>query len=292
MRRFDLLEPRSLDETVHLLEQRPEAKVIAGGTALLILIKHGVYLPTTLVNLKKVRDAGKISFDSQRGLRIGALASISEVEGHPAVREHYPLLAEACHVVANIRIRNLATLGGNLAHADYQSDPPAALLGLEASVELTSARGVRQVALETFLLGSYETALEPGEVLSAVLVPPPPAGMRSHYLKFTTRSSEDRPCAGIAAMLRLRDGTVDEARLVVGAVSPTPVRVRTAEAMALGQQPSEEVFRAMGQAASEAVDPIEDLRGPAAYKRHVVGVLARRALAQCAGARGRGDAQS
>jgi carbon-monoxide dehydrogenase medium subunit len=265
-----------------MLAERPEAKVIAGGTALLILIKHGVYIPSTLVNLKKVQDAGEITFDLQQGLRIGALASIYELESHPQVRQHYPMLAEAAHVVANIRIRNLATVGGNLAHADYQSDPPAAFLALEAAVELTGPTGTRQVPLADFLFGSYETALEPGEVLSAVLVPPPPA-MRSAYLKFTTRSSEDRPCAGIAAMLRTEDGRIAEARLVVGAVSPTPVRVRQAEELAQGQQPSEELFRAMGAAASEAVDPIEDIRGPAEYKRQVVAVLARRALQQCVG---------
>jgi carbon-monoxide dehydrogenase medium subunit len=282
MRRFELLEPRSLEEAISLLEQQPEAKVIAGGTALLILIKHGVYIPGTLINLKKVQGASEVSFDQQRGLRIGALSSIYEVESHPAVREQYPVLAEACHVVANIRIRNLATIGGNLAHADYQSDPPAVLLALGASVELTGSGGQRQVPLSEFLLGSYETTIEPGELLSAVLLPPPPADARSTYLKFTTRSSEDRPCAGIAAIVRRsNNGVIDEARLVVGAVSSTPIRVQAAEVLARGQSPSPELFEAMGRAASEAVEPIEDIRGPADYKRHVVGVLARRALAQC-----------
>lgn len=283
MRRFELLEPRSVDEACALLAQHEDAKVIAGGTALLILIKHGVYIPRLLVNLRKIQGASDMSFDPQRGLRIGGLASIYEVESSPVVREHYPILADACHVVANIRIRNMATIGGNLAHADYQSDPPSVLLGLEASVELTDGRRTRQVLLEEFLLGSYETTIEPGEVLSAVLVPPPPADMTGTYTKFTTRSSEDRPCAGIAAMVRLKNGAIDEARLVIGAVSPTPVRVREAESMATGQPPTLELFEAMGKVASEAVDPIDDLRGPADYKRHVVGVLSRRALMACVG---------
>ena len=281
MRRFELLEPRTIDDACGLLADHEDAKVIAGGTALLILIKQGVYLPTTLVNLKKVRGASEISYAPGTGLRIGALATIHEVETAAAVRDHYPALANACHQVANIRIRNLATIGGNLAHADYQSDPPSALVGLGASVELTSTGGTRQAPLEEFLLGSYETAIEPGEVLSAVIVPPPEPGVRGAYLKFTTRSSEDRPCAGITALVRMREGACEEARLVVGAVSAAPVRVRAAEDLARGSGLSPDVLDGMADAAAEAVDPVEDLRGSADYKRHLVRVLARRAVSAC-----------
>ena len=281
MRRFGLLEPRSLDEAVTMLSADPEAKVIAGGTALLIVIKHGVYLPGTLVNLKKVKGASGITWDAATGLRIGALTSIFQVESHPAVREHYPVLQTACHVVANIRIRNLATLGGNLAHADYQSDPPSALVALGARVEITGPNGTREAQLSDFLIGTYETDLATDEVLSAILVPPPVPGTHGTYLKFTTRSSEDRPCAAVTAQVRLGDrGLIDEASLVVGAVSPAPVLVTEAAALAHGASPSPELFAAMGEASSRAVDPIADLRGSAEYKRHLVGVLAERALAQ------------
>src|SRR5438876_4555457 len=213
MRRFELLEPRSLDEAWQLLADREDAKFIAGGTALLILIKQGILVPPVLGNLKKVTGANEITFDSNKGLRVGALASIFDVETSAAVKSYYPVLAHACHVVANIRIRNLATIGGNLAHADYQSDPPTVLMALDARVELTSRQGTREVALADFLLGPYETAVEPGEVVSAVLVPPPPAGFRGTYLKFTTRSSEDRPCAGVVALVRGPGERCDEARL-------------------------------------------------------------------------------
>jgi carbon-monoxide dehydrogenase medium subunit len=281
MRRFELLEPRSLPEAVTMLAADPEAKVIAGGTALLIVIKHGVYLPGTLVNLRKVKDASGISWDAATGLRIGALASIFQVESHPVVREQYPVLHTACHVVANIRIRNLATIGGNLAHADYQSDPPSALVALGARVEITGPGGTREAQLSDFLIGSYETDLATDEVLSAILVPPPARDTHGTYLKFTTRSSEDRPCAAVTAQVRLAEGgAIDEASLVVGAVSPAPVRVTEAEALARDARPSPELFAAMGEACSRAVDPIADLRGSADYKRHLVGVLAERALAQ------------
>ncbi len=279
MRRFQLLEPHALDEAAQLLVANPDAKLIAGGTALLILIKQGVFVPGTLINLKKIRGADAVSYDPSSGLRIGALSSIHAVERDAAVREHYPMLAEACHVVANIRIRNLATMGGNLAHADYQSDPPSALLALGASVELLGPGGTRQVPLADFLIGTYETAIEPDEVLTAIVVPPPAAGLSGSYLKFTTRSSGDRPAAAIAALVGLDAGRCSGLRLVIGAVSPSPVLLAEAAELANGQEPSAELFAHIGQIASRTVDPIEDHRGSAAYKRHLVGVLAERAVA-------------
>jgi carbon-monoxide dehydrogenase medium subunit len=278
MRRFELLEPRSLEEAWQLQASREDARFIAGGTALLILIKQGILVPPVLVNLKKVTDANEISFDPATGLRIGALAPIFDVETNADVRAHYPVLADACHVVANIRIRNLATIGGNIAHADYQSDPPTVLIALGAKVELIGSEGKREVPLSEFLLGTYETALRPGELLSALTVPLCDPEFQANYTKFTTRSSEDRPCAGVAAMIRRENGVCREARLVIGAVSPAPVRVVKAEDLARGQKISPDLFRAMAEEAAKAVDPIDDLRGPADYKRHVVGVLARRAL--------------
>jgi aerobic carbon-monoxide dehydrogenase medium subunit len=281
MRRFQLIEPDSLQAASAVLDEDPGAKVIAGGTALLILIKHGVYLPETLVNLRKIRGASEITFDPQRGLRIGALASLYDVERHPLVRERYPVLAEASHVVANIRIRNLATIGGNLAHADYQSDPPAALVALGARLELTGMGGTREVALADFLLGAYETALEPAELVSAVLLPPNEPGWRGAYLKFTTRSSEDRPAAGVTALVKLDDGACADVRLVVGAVTPTPVRVTAAEDLLRGRRIDDAALAEVGSAVSDALEPIDDMRGSAGYKRRLAAALAERTLTRC-----------
>ena len=278
MRRFELLEPRSLDEAWEIQASREDARFIAGGTALLILIKQGILVPPVLVNLKKITGANEISFNPDEGLRIGALASIFDVESSPEVRAQYPVLADACHVVANIRIRNLATIGGNIAHADYQSDPPTVLVALGSKVEMIGNEGKRELPLNEFILGTYETALRPGELVSALTVPPSPSVFQAEYIKFTTRSSEDRPCAGVVAMIRREDGICREARLVIGAVSPAPVRVHKAEELARGEKISADLFHAMADEAAKAVDPIDDLRGPADYKRHIVGVLARRAL--------------
>lgn len=282
MRLFELIEPRSIEEACEFLAENKEARPIAGGTALLILIKHGVYVPKTLVNLKKVSGASEITYDTYRGLRIGALASIYDVETAPFVRQYYPILSQTCHLVANVRIRNMATIGGNLAHADYQSDPPAALIALDASVELASHQRTREVKLTDFLCGSYETTLEPGELLSALLVPPAPRDLRGTYLKFTTRSSEDRPCAGVSAMVRLEDGVCSELRLVVGAVSPRPVQIQSAGELARGERLNPSLIEELAARAADGVDPIDDLRGPADYKRHLVHVLVRRALMACA----------
>jgi aerobic carbon-monoxide dehydrogenase medium subunit len=280
MRRFEMLEPRSIQEACKILSEKEDVKLIAGGTALLIVIKHGLFVPKTLVNLKKIEGAGEITYSPHDGLRVGGLASIYDIESAPVVRQHYPLLAQACHVVANIRIRNMATIGGNLAHADYQSDPPAALVALGASVELTNHNRVRKVKLADFLLGSYETSLEADELLTALLVPPPSPGTRCTYIKFTTRSSEDRPCAGVAALVRYSNSICEEARVVVGAVSPAPVVVADQDRVK-GIKLTSDLIGEIAQEAGELVDPIEDLRGTVDYKRQLVKVLVQRALTGC-----------
>ncbi len=282
MRRFDLLEPSTLPEAVRLLaDLGDEGKVIAGGTTLLILIKHGLFIPQKLINLKKVAGASYVERQPGQGLRIGALTSIYDVETAPVVRQGWPILAEAAHQVANIRIRNLATLGGNLAHADYQSDPPAVLTALEASVRALGPSGERTIPLRDLYLGLYETALAPDEVVSEVEVPDLPAGMVGAYIRFTTRSAEDRPAANIAALLALENGRCRELRLVVGAVCAVPCRVSAAEEKARGEPLTPELLDEIGRLASEAVDPIDDLRGSAWYKKEIVAVLARRAVEEC-----------
>jgi carbon-monoxide dehydrogenase medium subunit len=279
MRRFELIEPHSMPEAWNALASCEESKPIAGGTALLILIKQGIYVPKTLVSLNKISDGSDISYNPQLGLRVGALASIYQLETSRFVRDHYPVLANACHLVANIRIRNMATIGGNLAHADYQSDPPAVLIALDAKIELSSSKGVRHVSLEEFLLGSYETQLQPAELVTALLLPPPPLGVRGTYIKFTTRSSEDRPCAGIAMIAQMKNGICESIRLVVGAVSQTPIRIRKAEELARAEKLTPQLIKEMAVEAAKAIDPITDLHGPADYKRHIVEVLTGRALA-------------
>ena len=271
MRNFDLLEPKTVSEACRMLDAGDEVRPVSGGTALLILVKHGLLRPRTLVNLKKLEGVNAITRDTSGSVRVEAMATIHEVEASPVVREHVPVLAQACHQVANIRIRHLATIGGNLAHGDHQSDPPGVLVALDAAVELTGARGTRTMKLADFLLGTYETALEDGEMVTAVTVPPVEGRLVGDYLKFTTGSSEERPCVGITALVRLEGDRPVEARLAVGAVASRPLLLSEAD-------PSEAALEEMADRAAREIDPIPDLRGSAAYKRHLVAVLGRRAL--------------
>ncbi|MCY4487645.1 MAG: xanthine dehydrogenase family protein subunit M [Deltaproteobacteria bacterium] len=272
MRNFDLIEPKTVTEACKMLDVGEDVRPVSGGTALLILVKQGLLRPETLVNLKKLEGVNAITRDGAGAVRIEAMATIHEVETSAVVREHLPVVAAACHQVANIRIRHLATIGGNLAHGDHQSDPPGVLVALDAEVELTGTRGTRAMKLADFLLGTYETALEPGEMVTAVTVPPVRGRLVGDYLKFTTGSSEERPCAGITALVRLEGDRPVEARLAVGAVAARPLLLRETD-------PTEGVLQRMAERAAEEIDPIPDLRGSAAYKRHLVRVLGRRALA-------------
>jgi aerobic carbon-monoxide dehydrogenase medium subunit len=278
MRNFELVEPGTLRDACTALAQEADSKPVAGGTALLTIIKQGLLLPKQLINLKKISDASEIDFGSESGLRIGALATLNTIETSPLVRQHYPALAEACHVVANIRIRNMATIGGNLAHGDYQSDPPTVLAALDARIEIMSATSHRELLLADFQRGSYETALLPGELISAVIVPALPAGMAGCYVKFTTGSSEERPCAGVAVFAQFEDGICRELRLAVGAVSPCAARISAAEETARDMILTDQLIAGIASEAARAVEPIDDLRGPAQYKRHLVRVLVRRAI--------------
>lgn len=273
MRSFDLLEPRTVAEACRMLAAGADVRPVSGGTALLILVKQGLLRPRTLVNLKKLEGANAIAWDPAAGVRIEAMATIHEVETSPVVRERLPVLAAACHQVANVRIRHLATMGGNLAHGDHQSDPPGVLAALDAEVELSGARGARTMKLADFLVGVYETALEEGEMVTAVTVPPVEGRLAGRYLKFTTGSSEERPCVGVTALVRLAGDRPVEARLAVGAAAARPLLLCRAD-------PSEAALGEMADRAADEIDPIPDLRGSAGYKRHLVRVLGRRVLAE------------
>ncbi len=278
----EVLEPRTVAEAAALrAEHGDDAKLLAGGTALVLMLRNRLVAPRYLISLNTVEGGREITYAPGQGLRLGALATIAQAERHPAVRERYPALAETYHQVANIRVRWAATVGGNLTEADYASDPPAMLIALDARVRAEGPRGAREIPLGEFFLDYYETALAPDEVLTEIVVPEPPAGTRATYLKFQTRSSEDRPCIGVAATLRLNDaGTCEDLRVVVGAVAGTPQRLPEAEALARGERPSAELFRAIGDGYARGIDPIDDIRAAAWYRQRMIGVLVARALGQ------------
>jgi carbon-monoxide dehydrogenase medium subunit len=287
LRPFALFRPTALPEVADLLEaHRDDVALYAGGTELLLLMKAGIVRPRGLVDVKRVAGLGEIAAPDGR-LAIGATVRHRDVERAPAVRARCPLLAGVARHVANVRVRTVGTVGGNLAFADPHSDLATLLLALDGAVRLWSRRGEREVALDGFVRGAYDTAREPDEVLTAVTLAPWPAGTAATYLKYGVH---ERPTLGVALALTFGAGGVTAARLAVGCVGPRPQRLAEVERRAAGRALDDLAAGApdLAAAAAAEVETVDDLHGSAAYKREMVGVFVRRALG-VAMARARGE---
>jgi carbon-monoxide dehydrogenase medium subunit len=277
------LRPRSVEEAVGMLvEHGDEAKVVAGSTALTIMLRQRLIEPAALVSIGRLADDGlhDIAVVDGAWLRIGALATHREVERSGTARAAIPLLPSVFAKVANIRVRNVATVGGVVAEADYASDPPAALLALDAEIEAKGPGGTRRIAASAFFRAFYTTDLEPTEIVTAVHVPIPAPGTHGVYHKFVTRSSEDRPCVGVVGLIRLADDgrTAIEARAAVAAAAETPQRYPDLEASLAGTDLEDDVLRRVADGYADRIDPLDDMRGSAWYRREMVRVWVRRAL--------------
>ena len=276
-------EPESLQEVFYLLERyEDEARLMAGGTGLINLMKQRLVQPGYLIGLRRLsKDMAGVQRENG-GLKIGALTTHWDVEHSPVVKEVAPLLAENYHRVATVRIRNIATVGGGLAHADPNMDPPQAYIVLDAKVRCTSRAGTREIPIEQFFKDYYETALGPGEVVSEVIVPSQPARSSYAYLKFLPRTADDYATVSVAARVTMaEDGqTCQDARIALGSVGSTPVRATAAENALKGQRLTPEALRAAAATVPPVVDPISDFRGSAEYKRDMSAVFTRRALEQ------------
>ncbi len=282
MNAFEYRAPRGLDEALAVLrEHGDDARVVAGGTALVTMMRQHLVRPGCLVSLRDVQGLNRIEA-TNGALRLGALVTHREAEVSPLVRERLPVLAETFRRVATVRIRHMATIGGALAHADPNQDPPVTLLALGARVEIRGARGHRELPLGEFFRDYYETALEPGELVTAVTVPLLPVASGATFLKFLPRTADDYATVAVAAIVTLEpDGErCREARIALGSVGVTPLRGMAAEAILSGQRLSESLLQAAGEAVKGVVDPLSDHRGSAAYKREMTGVMIGRALTQ------------
>ena len=282
MNSFDYQTPRTIDEALALLsEHGDEARVIAGGTALVTMMRQRLVQPGCLVSLRDVEGLGGIEA-SKGEIRLGALTTHREVEVSPLVKERSSVLAETYGKVATVRIRHMATVGGSLAHADPNQDPPVTLMALDAKAEIRRTGGRREVPLSAFFRDYYETVLEPGELVTAVSVPPLPAASGAAYVKFLPRSAEDYATVSVAATVTLDTGgeRCREGRIALGSVAPTPVRARAAEALLADGRLDERLLRAVGEAAKGEVNPLTDHRGSAEYKREMTAVMVGRALSQ------------
>jgi carbon-monoxide dehydrogenase medium subunit len=283
---FTLHAPATLEDACRLLaDGGGDARAIAGGTALVLLLRQRLVQASALVRLDGIPHLDHIVVESDL-IRLGPMTTLRAVGDSSGIRERLPVLAETCRLVGNVRVRNAATVGGNLCEADYASDPPGLLVALDARARIQSPRGMREVPVAELLSDFYETTLAPDELVREVIVPIPPPGSRGVYLKFITRSSEDRPCLGASALLRLdAGGAIAELRAAVGAIAGRPLRLPDVEAEARGQTPSDELFRGIGERYAAAADPVDDVRGSAAYRKRMVGVFVRRALQAAAAGR-------
>lgn len=271
-------EPTSTEEACRLLAADPwGAKAVSGGTAVVLMMRQGLIAPESLVSLSRIPGLRGIR-QTGGALRIGAGTTLAEVATSAAVRAGAPSLAHACSVVGNPRIRNTATLGGNLAEADYASDPPATLASLGATCQVVGPSGQRVVAVADLITGFYETVLDHAELVTHVDVPVPIGDRVAVYLKYRSRSSEDRACVGVAARADLVDGCVTELDVVLAAVASTLQRVPEVLARSVGGILDADLAHEVARGYAEATEPMDDARGSSWYRERMIEVFVRRAL--------------
>jgi carbon-monoxide dehydrogenase medium subunit len=284
---FRVLTPANIEQaSAELVRLGERAMIYAGGAELILLLRYGMVHAEYLINIKCISGLSEICWDGQT-VQIGATVTHRRLETDPLIRERLPLLADAESQIANIRVRNQGTLGGNLCFNDPHSDPGTALLVYEAEVVLASKDGVRQIPLADFLSGMYSTALEPGELLQKVSVAPLPVEWGAAYLRV---HRYQRPTLNVAVATKLQNGTVEDARLAVGCVGPKPQRLSELESKIRGEKldGAKQIFADSKQYLKDKLEPVDDLLGSADYKIYMAAVLLSRALSQASRSNGRG----
>ncbi len=280
LREFEYIEPHSIPEACTVLSQYPEeARIYAGGTSLLLLMKQGIVRPTYLVNIKKIPNLRYIQNDTPT-IRIGALATHHDLEISPIIKRHFPVISETELEIANIRVRSTGTVGGNLGFAEPLTDLPPIFIALDARVRIENPQQQRTIPLEKLFVGYYETVLQPNELLAEIQLDKMPANFGLKYIRFSAGS--DKPAVGCAVGIKIdpAKGACVDARIVLGCVAPTPLRVREAEEALKGKEFRLDLAEQAAQIAARACSPLSDIRGSEDYKRAIVGVLTRRAVAE------------
>ena len=282
MKNFELVEPATVDEAVAFLDPDDAAvRAIAGGTALMLMMKARLFQPVRLVSLRRVNGALRgVRQDAGGVLTIGAMTTLTELERSPQIAAALPVMSRALQTLSNVRIRNVATLGGHLAHGDPHMDLPPILLTLGARVRVVSRRGERWVDIADLFVGYYQLSVARDELITEIEVPAQPPGVHTCYAKFAALSADDWPSVGVAVWYRTDADRITEARVAVSAATERPLRVPGAEAALVGAAPTAQTFAAAADAAAGAIEPMADIRGSAAYKREMVRVHTRRALTQ------------
>ncbi|MCS7088586.1 MAG: xanthine dehydrogenase family protein subunit M [Thermoflexales bacterium] len=279
MQAFAYVRPNTLAEALAVLAREGEgARCLGGGTDLIVQLRERRRSANTVVDVKRVPELNVLAFDPQQGLIIGAAVPCYRIYSDADVAANYPGLVDAVKLIGGVAIQGRATLGGNVCTASPAGDSIPALIVHRAVVAIASLEGTREVALEDFFVGPGKTILKPHELVVHFKLPPPPAGFGAAYLRFTPRNEMDIAVVGVGAALTVREGRIVDARIALGAVAPTPLLAREAAAVLIGSAPTEEAFEAAARAAQAVARPITDVRGTAEQRRHLVGVLTRRAL--------------
>jgi CO/xanthine dehydrogenase FAD-binding subunit len=275
---FQYLAPKTVEEACSLLAEHPdETSVLAGGTDLLVKMKQRRVVPGYVLNLKSISGMDQIRYDEKTGLRVGALVTIQSLKNSVVVKRNCKILAEAAAVESSVQIRNVATLGGNIANASPAADAPLALLALGASIVLTRSGGQRTVPVEEFSTGPGKTKIKPGEIISEVRIPPFPPKTGVSYLKHAVRRT-DIAIVSAAVVLTLKEGVCAEVRIALGSVAPTAIRARKAENLLRGKNITEELVESAARAAAEECRPIDDIRGYADYRTKTVFDITRQGI--------------
>lgn len=291
MARFDYLEPHSLAEALQMLsEYGDRARPVAGSTDFLVRWRTGVWQPDAVVCMQHIPGLDGIDWNDDDGLSIGALATVQAVEQHPVVRWRYPALAAGATAFAGIQVRNLATVAGNVCNASPAGDTLPALLAYDARCRIAGPGGERWLPLDEVFVGPGRTALDAGEIMTELRLPPPRPHSGGLYIKHSPRGAMDISAVGVAAVVSLAAaGTCARVRIALGAVAPTPARAYGAEGRLVGQQPSAANIADAARIAGQSANPISDVRSGAQYRREMVRVLTQRTLSYAAAAAG-GDA--
>jgi carbon-monoxide dehydrogenase medium subunit len=279
---FEYLRPNTIPEAIALLQRHGEdAKILSGGQSLIPMMKLRIARPGYLIDINRISG---LSYIKEEGgfLKIGGLTREAQLESSPVIRAKYPILLDTAHVIADPQVRNLATVAGNLAHGDPANDHPATMLALGAQVVATGAHGERIIPIEEFFLSLFSTALQPGEILTEIRIPVPPARSGGAYFKLERKVGDFATAAVAAQVTADANGAAQNVGIALTNVGPTPIKAKKAENFLRGKKLDEANMRQAGQLAADDAQPSSDLRGPAEYKKGLVKELAKRALSRAA----------
>jgi carbon-monoxide dehydrogenase medium subunit len=282
---FDFYQPTTLQEASRLLREKgPGGRFLAGGTDLVIAMKEKGLLPNYIVDLKRVPAISGIRQNSDGSISLGALTTMYEIEISPLIKKKFHFLAQSAAEVGSIQIRNRATIGGNMCNATPSADTAPALIALGARAKISGAAGERSISLEEFFNGPGQTVLSPDEILTEIFIPRTPSGLVGEYIKFSPREMMDLAYVGVAVAYDFepQKRTCAGVRIVLGAVAPTPIRAKRAEATVEGQVLNESLAENAGNIAAEEAKPISDVRSTADYRRAMVAAMTKRALLNAA----------